>query len=157
MPTTRPTATVAMTFATTPSTSSTTRRRTASKAKRRSGRRPLKRCAASIWTWSGSKWGRVEVDGRRASWSRSGQELTVTPKRPLNEGRRFRMEIGYAGVPTEFILPGTDLRTGFMATPDGANVVGQPEVAAAWYPVNDHPIDKASYSFDVTVPDGYEV
>jgi hypothetical protein len=44
-----------------------------------------------------------------------------------------------------------------MATPDGANVLGQPEVAAAWYPVNDHPIDKASYSFDVTVPDGYEV
>ena len=44
-----------------------------------------------------------------------------------------------------------------MATPDGANVIGQPEVAASWYPVNDHPIDKASYSFDVTVPDGYEV
>lgn len=57
----------------------------------------------------------------------------------------------------EFILPGTDIRTGFMATPDGANVVGQPEVAAGWYPVNDHPIDKASYSFDVSVPDGYEV
>ena len=30
----------------------------------------------------------------------------------------------------EFILPGTDIRTGFMATPDGANVVGQPEVVA---------------------------
>jgi aminopeptidase N len=57
----------------------------------------------------------------------------------------------------EFILPGTDIRTGFMATPDGANVIGQPEVAAGWFPVNDHPIDKASYSFDVTVPDGYEV
>ena len=101
--------------------------------------------------------GRVKVNGRRASWSRSGQELTVTPKRPLNEGRRFKVEIDYGGVPSEFILPGTDIRTGFMATPDGANVVGQPEVAAAWYPVNDHPIDKASYSFDVTVPDGYEV
>ena len=101
--------------------------------------------------------GRVKVNGRRASWSRSGQELTVTPKRPLNEGRRFKVEIDYGGVPSEFILPGTDIRTGFMATPDGANVVGQPEVAAAWYPVNDHPIDKASYSFDVAVPDGYEV
>ena len=57
----------------------------------------------------------------------------------------------------EFVLPGFGIRTGFMATPDGANVVGQPEVAAAWFPVNDHPIDKASYSFDVTVPNGYEV
>jgi aminopeptidase N len=100
---------------------------------------------------------RVKVDGRRASWSRSGQELTVTPRRPLKDGHRFKVEVRYEGVPVEFILPGTDIRTGFMATPDGANVVGQPEVAAAWYPVNDHPIDKASYSFDVEVPAGYEV
>jgi len=100
----------------------------------------------------------VEVAGRRASWSRSGQELTVTPKRPLNKGHRFKVEVDYDGVPVEFILPGPDnIRTGFMATPDGANVIGQPEVAASWYPVNDHPLDKASYSFDVTVPDGYEV
>jgi aminopeptidase N len=102
---------------------------------------------------------RVEVDGRRASWSRSGQELTVTPKRPLKKGHRFKVEVHYDGVPVEFVLPGFDppIRTGFMATPDGANVIGQPEVAASWYPVNDHPIDKASYSFVVTVPDGYEV
>ena len=44
-----------------------------------------------------------------------------------------------------------------MATPDGATVAGQPEVAARWFPVNDHPLDKAPYSFDVTVPRGYEV
>ena len=44
-----------------------------------------------------------------------------------------------------------------MATPDGATVAGQPEVAAGWFPVNDHPLDKAAYSFDVTVPTGYEV
>ena len=100
---------------------------------------------------------RIEVDGRRASWTRSGQELTVTPRRPLKKGHRFEVEIRYDGVPVEFVLPGFDIRTGFMATEDGANVIGQPEVAAAWYPVNDHPIDKASYSFDVTVPDGYEV
>ena len=102
---------------------------------------------------------RVEVNGRRASWSRSGQELTVTPKRPLKKRHRFKVEATYDGVPVEFVLPGFDppIRTGFMATPDGANVIGQPEVAASWYPVNDHPIDKASYSFEVKVPDGYEV
>ena len=102
---------------------------------------------------------RVEVNGRRASWSRGGQELTVTPQRPLKKRHRFKVEVDYDGVPVEFVLPGFDppIRTGFMATPDGANVIGQPEVAASWYPVNDHPIDKASYSFDVTVPDGYEV
>ena len=44
-----------------------------------------------------------------------------------------------------------------MATPEGATVAGQPEVSAGWFPVNDHPLDKASYSFDVTVPNGFEV
>jgi aminopeptidase N len=100
---------------------------------------------------------KVEVDGKRAEWTRNGQELTVTPKRPLKDGRRFEVEVRYDGVPGEFVIPGTDIRTGFMATPEGATVVGQPEVAAAWYPVNDHPIDKASYTFEITVPDPYEV
>ena len=45
-----------------------------------------------------------------------------------------------------------DLRTGFMATDDGATVAGQPDVAAGWFPVNDHPRDKAAYDFHVTVP-----
>ena len=44
-----------------------------------------------------------------------------------------------------------------MATPDGANVVGQPEVAAGWFPVNDHPKDRATYTFHVTVPEGLGV
>jgi aminopeptidase N len=100
---------------------------------------------------------RVEVDDKRARWSRSGQELVITPKRPLQKGRRFKVEVRYSGVPVEFVLPGFGIRTGFMATPDGATVAGQPEVAASWFPVNDHPLDKASYSFAVTVPDGYEV
>jgi aminopeptidase N len=100
---------------------------------------------------------RVEVDGKRADWTRTGQELMITPDRPLKDGHRFKVEVRYAGVPREFTIPGLPIRTGFMATPEGATVAGQPEVAAGWYPVNDHPIDKASYNFEVTVPDPYEV
>ncbi len=98
----------------------------------------------------------IEVDGKRAKWSRDDHELTVEPKRPLDEGR-FETVVRYDGVPAEFVIPGTDIRTGFMATPEGATVAGQPEVAAGWYSVNDHPIDKASYTFKVTVPNPYEV
>ena len=36
-------------------------------------------------------------------------------------------------------------------------VVGQPEVATTWYPVNDHPLDKATYTFRVTTPTRYGV
>ena len=102
----------------------------------------------------------IEVNGARARWSRTEHELTVIPKRPIERGDRFEVEVRYDGVPHEFVIlipPDFELRTGFMATPDGATVAGQPEVAAGWFPVNDHPLDKARYSFDVTVPQGYEV
>jgi len=100
----------------------------------------------------------IEVNGVRARWSRTEHELTVIPKSPIERGK-FEVKVRYDGVPHEFVLqlPGFELRTGFMATPDGATVAGQPEVAAGWFPVNDHPLDKAQYSFDVTVPKGYEV
>ena len=119
------------------------------------------RATASLCSFNldlvGLKVRKVEVDGKRADWRRTGQELVVTPKRPLGEGKRFKVEVRYDGVPVEFTLPGLNLRTGFMTTADGVTVVGQPEVAAAWYPVNDHPIDKASYSFEVTVPNSVGV
>jgi aminopeptidase N len=99
----------------------------------------------------------IEVADKPATFTRDGQELIVTPKRPLGNGVRFDATVTYDGVPTEFAIPGTTLRTGFMATPEGATVAGQPEVAAGWFPVNDHPIDKAAYNFKVTVPQGFEV
>jgi aminopeptidase N len=99
----------------------------------------------------------IEVNDQPATWTRSSQELIVTPQRALRSGRSFEVAIHYDGKPTEFLIPGTTIRTGFMDTPEGATVAGQPEVAAGWFPVNDHPLDKASYSFDVTVPDGFEV
>ena len=99
----------------------------------------------------------VEVDGRPAGFSRTDHELTVTPQDAIRRGRGFDVVVRYSGEPTEFLLPGTTIRTGFMDTPEGATVAGQPEVAAGWFPVNDHPLDKASYSFEVTVPQNYEV
>ena len=99
------------------------------------------------------------VDGDKARWSRTEHELTVVPRGALESGEDFEVMVRYAGEPTEFAIPGFEppIRTGFMDTPEGATVAGQPEVAAGWFPVNDHPRDKASYSFDVTVPDPYEV
>jgi aminopeptidase N len=33
-------------------------------------------------------------------------------------------------------------------------VVNEPDGAMTWYPVSDHPTDKATYAFDITVPEG---
>ncbi len=94
----------------------------------------------------------VRVDGRRAGWSRSGGELTVTPARTLGAGERFRVRVRYGGVPQ----PVPD-GPGFIRTDDGNLVIGEPRGASSWFPVNDHPSDKASYSFHVTAPKNRKV
>ncbi len=96
---------------------------------------------------------KVEVEHKPAAWARSGQELTITPRHRIEERARFGVAVTYSGVPVELVSG----LSGFMPTTDGANVAGQPDGPATWFPVNDHPRDKASYSFEITVPDGYEV
>jgi hypothetical protein len=91
------------------------------------------------------------VNGRSAAWSRDGAELTVTPRRGLRERHRFTTVVRYDGVPQTL-----EDGSGFIHTDDGALVIGEPHVAATWYPVNDHPSDKASYEFEITVPAGLE-
>ena len=68
--------------------------------------------------------------------------------------KRFTTEIAYSGVPD----PVVDVFgvSGFLHTDDGALVIGEPHVADTWYPVNDHPSDKAAYTFRITVPAGLE-
>ncbi len=93
----------------------------------------------------------IKVNGVVADWSRDGNELTVTPKRPIREGRRFHTDVQYRGVPVT-----QPDGSGFMQTDDGAVVIGQPHVAASWFPVNDHPLDPAKYLFEISVPAGLE-
>ncbi|MGN9776343.1 M1 family metallopeptidase [Micromonospora sp. H33] len=97
----------------------------------------------------------VTVDGTPAEYRRDGDELVVTPERGLARGSRFTVEVAYAGVPTA--RPDGQLGSGgFLHTEDGAIALGQPYSAATWFPVNDHPTDKATYDIEVTVPDGLE-
>lgn len=93
----------------------------------------------------------VTVDGTNAEWTRKGGELTVTPARPLRAGRDFVTVVSYDGVPVQ-------LRhgPGVIPTDDGALILGEPAGASTWFPVNDHPLDKASYTVAVTVPQGLE-
>ena len=100
---------------------------------------------------------RIKVRGTRAQWARDGQELTVTPANSLRKGTLFSLTVRYSGVPVDFRDRIFGVPIGFTPTSDGVITVGQPESAATWFPVNDHPSDKAAYSFDVDAPDGYGV
>lgn len=91
----------------------------------------------------------ITVDGAPAASERDKSELVVTPAGGLRRGAGFTVDIGYAGKPGPVVDGG-----GFLHSASGAVAVGQPESATAWFPVNDHPSDKATYAIEVTVPDG---
>jgi aminopeptidase N len=44
----------------------------------------------------------------------------------------------------------------WVTTKDGAVAVGEPEIAAWWFPSNDHPSDKATFAITLRVPRGVE-
>jgi aminopeptidase N len=95
---------------------------------------------------SGAFW-QVQNDGDRI-W-----ELTIQPRFTLKKGHRVRVEIRYSGDTTRPVdIEG--VLYGWVTTRDGAMVVGEPEGNMTWYPVSDHPTDKATYSFEITVPEG---
>jgi len=97
---------------------------------------------------------RVTVNNVAASWSRSGEELRITPRSGLPRGQAFTVAVTYDGSPKTIvgspIVFGADY--GWQYTPDGAFVGDEPNAAHTWFPSNDHPSDKASYTFKVSVP-----
>jgi aminopeptidase N len=99
----------------------------------------------------------VEVNGRDARrFSLEGEhELVIVPKKKLKRGDRFTVEVEYAGTPQNVVDPDESIE-GWITTDDGAFVVNEPQGSPGWYPVNDTPRDKATYDFEITVPEGIE-
>jgi aminopeptidase N len=97
--------------------------------------------------------GAVTVDGVPATFTRDGQELQITPKRALRKGAPFTVVVPYAGVP-EVVIDPDESQEGFVPTDDGAFVVNEPQGSPGWYPANDTPRDKATYTIAMTVPAG---
>ncbi|MFD5717722.1 M1 family metallopeptidase [Streptomyces sp. NPDC127036] len=98
---------------------------------------------------------KVEVNGRRAHFTRSGDEIRVTPRGPLAKGRTFTVTVTYGGVPEALSGPivfGSDY--GWMKTADGVFVACEPNAASTWFPSSDHPSDKATYDIRITAPKG---
>ncbi len=99
----------------------------------------------------------VTVGGQPAQNSRSGRELSITPAAPLSAGQPFTVSVAYGGqveAGQDQTAPGL---IGWIFYNDGAYVASEPDGARYWYPVNDHPCDKATYTFRITVPQPYIV
>ena len=102
----------------------------------------------------------VQVNGQKpAEWSQEQNdanriwELTIGLPEKLKAGQKTTIVIEYGGT-TGRQLDTTGALYGWVTTADGAMVVNEPDGAATWYPVNDDPEDKATYTFRITVPEG---
>ena len=99
----------------------------------------------------------IIVNGQSADFRRSGQELTITPSTALSENESLIVEVQYQGSPLERSSVALPIQTGWVTFDGGSFVLSEPDGAASFYPVNDHPLDKAAYTFRVTVPEPFEV
>jgi aminopeptidase N len=95
----------------------------------------------------------VTVDGAAASFTRKGQELTITPAAGLRRGREFTTRVVYGGH-VNYVLDPDHSKDGWIPTDDGAFVVNEPQGTPTWFPSNDTPKDFATYEFAITVPEG---
>jgi aminopeptidase N len=86
-----------------------------------------------------------------------GRELTVFPIEPLHSGQAFTVELSYSGSPQPFYSRAVWFPMGWNHYEGGIFVASEPDAASSWFPVNDHPLDKATYTFEVTVSEPYVV
>lgn len=94
----------------------------------------------------------VKVNGKKATFKREDGELIIKPKSSLQKGQEFSVQVDYNGDPKPFRSKHAPVALGWNEFDGGSFVVSEPDGTRAWMPVNDHPTDKASYSFKLEVP-----
>lgn len=98
----------------------------------------------------------VQVDGQLVDHRREGPELTVDFGRTLQADTSTTVRVVYEGVPQP--IPESSIGTiGWIDGPNGSHVVSEPNGAPTWFPANDHPLDKATFRFIISVPDEWQV
>jgi len=101
----------------------------------------------------------LRVNGTEALYERQGAELIIYLPQPVTADQSLEIEVNYQGTPGEGVdrelLP--EYSEGWLYYGDGVMVAGEPTGASTWYPVNEHPLDKATYTFLINVAEPYEV
>ncbi|MFI6942621.1 M1 family metallopeptidase [Streptomyces sp. NPDC050418] len=93
----------------------------------------------------------VEVNGAEADFVGKGEDLVVTPGQPLFAGSPLRITVRHTSDPT----PDKRYEGGWVRTGDGLVMANQADAAHLVFPCNDHPSDKAQFTFRVTAPREY--
>ncbi|MCM6772515.1 M1 family metallopeptidase [Nocardia sp. CDC159] len=95
----------------------------------------------------------VTVNGVTARFARQGEhELVVTPAAALPLNQQFTVVVDYQGTAQN------TQGNGWTISPSGgAFAAGEPHSATTWYPLNDTPLDKVTFTVRATVPTGWGV
>ncbi len=93
----------------------------------------------------------VFVDGDPVDFEHAGGELTVFAD--LFAGSTFEVRVAYAGVAGQVQPVGLRVPNGWIRSGDGMFTINQTDGAPTWYPVNNHPSDKATYTISISVDD----
>ncbi|MFJ2210666.1 M1 family metallopeptidase [Streptomyces sp. NPDC101062] len=87
----------------------------------------------------------VEVDGAAAEFATAGEDLAITPTEEVDEGERMRITVHHTSDPS-------GEGGGWLRTTDGLAMANQADAGHRVFPGNDHPADKAYFTFRITVP-----
>jgi aminopeptidase N len=97
----------------------------------------------------------VAVDSAPATFTRQDAELIVDLPAAVPSGEEFAVTVAYHGTPRPLLTIG--FPSGWVQAGALTFVVAEPDGARTWLPSNDHPSDKAAFTFRITVPEGNEV
>ncbi|UUN29572.1 M1 family metallopeptidase [Streptomyces sp. FIT100] len=90
----------------------------------------------------------VRVNGESAGFETVGEDLVITPARAVASGQGLAITVTHTSAP---IGKGDG---GWVRTADGLAMVNQADAAHRVFPCNDHPADKARFTFRITAPAG---
>lgn len=97
----------------------------------------------------------VLVQGQPAPIERKDVNMRIDPADDLPENQKFTTVVTYHGSPNAVADPLID-GLGWVSEGDTSYVAAEPNAASSWFPGNDHPSDKAVFTFTITVPEGQE-
>lgn len=100
----------------------------------------------------------LTVDGQPATFTRDRSKFIITLPQPLEDGQTFTIFIDYQGAPLQTASAFVPFvhHLGLQFLPGNLYAINEPDGAHYWFPCNDHPLDKAAYTFEITVPAGLE-
>ncbi|MFI6770217.1 M1 family metallopeptidase [Streptomyces sp. NPDC050355] len=88
----------------------------------------------------------VKIDGKPAQHEQHGEDLVLTPASHMSRGQQVKIAIQHTSDPRG------KSDGGWIRTSDGLAMANQADAAHRVFPCNDHPSDKALFTFHITAP-----